>query len=143
MQSNTEHSSSVIGAEGRLRAAFERLKLGTTEALPKGASVTQNNVAREAGLDPSALRKSRFPALVSEIQRHVYDSLPFVTSSAAVTKETRRKNRSLRDRADAFKRQRDIALSMLVQADAKILGLSAEVRELRARLPNPPIGTLA
>jgi len=60
-----------ISAGERYRAAFERLKSNKPERLPKGSSVSQNNVAKEAGSDPSALKKSRFPLLVAEIQKYV------------------------------------------------------------------------
>jgi hypothetical protein len=35
---------------------------------PKARHLSQNNVAKEVGVDPSALRRARFPELVSEIQ---------------------------------------------------------------------------
>jgi len=44
------------------RAAFERLKNNKPERLPKGTPVSQNNVAKEAGSDPSALKKRAFPS---------------------------------------------------------------------------------
>lgn len=55
-------------AELDFSASFERLKYGNTLILPPGSPVSQNNVAREAGRDPSALRKSRYPKLVADIQ---------------------------------------------------------------------------
>lgn len=39
--------------------------------IPKGTPVTQNNVGKEAGSDPSALTKSRFPSLIAEIKTYV------------------------------------------------------------------------
>ena len=53
-------------AELDFSAAFERLKYGNTLILPPGSPVSQNNVAREAGRDPSALRKSRYPRLCTK-----------------------------------------------------------------------------
>lgn len=53
------------------REAFERLKQGNTMILPASSVVTQNNVAREANRDPSALRKHRYPLLVAEIQAYI------------------------------------------------------------------------
>ena len=58
-------------AEANFREAFERLKIGASKVLPGDAQVSQNNVAKEAGCDPSALRKSRFPSLVAEIQNYI------------------------------------------------------------------------
>ena len=57
-------------AENDFRMAFERLKNNTPEVLQPNSSVTQNNVAREAGRDPSALKKNRYPFLISEIQAY-------------------------------------------------------------------------
>ncbi len=61
-------SSKHKAAEANLREALECLKVGAQAVLPAGVPVSQNNVAREAGCNPSALRKSRFPSLVAEIQ---------------------------------------------------------------------------
>lgn len=58
-------------AEEEFRDAFTRLKKGKTTCLSSGSPVTQNNVAREAGRDPSALKKDRYPLLVLEIQAYI------------------------------------------------------------------------
>nr|WP_302685079.1 hypothetical protein [Pseudomonas syringae]UVN17909.1 hypothetical protein pPsy0479a_00077 [Pseudomonas syringae] len=63
-----------MSAEGSFRSAFERLKTDNPSILAKGTPVSQNNVAREAGLDPSALKKARFPELVSEIQQWIHSN---------------------------------------------------------------------
>ena len=60
-----------MSAGEQYRAAFERLKSNKPERLPKGTPVSQNNVAKEAGSDPSALKKARFPLLIAEIQKYV------------------------------------------------------------------------
>lgn len=64
-------SSPDKSAEQRFRDAFDRLKKGNPKVLPYGTPVTQNNVAKEAGLTQGALRKSRFPLLIAEIQQYV------------------------------------------------------------------------
>ena len=61
----------MSSAEIKYREAFERLKKGKPDRLKKGTKVSQNNVAKEAGSDPSALKKQRFPELVREIQTWV------------------------------------------------------------------------
>ncbi|MQT61082.1 hypothetical protein GHO41_27495 [Pseudomonas sp. FSL R10-0399] len=55
-------------AEQGFREAFERLKKDQPIRVPQGTPLSQNLVAKEAGNDPSALKKSRFPDLVAEIQ---------------------------------------------------------------------------
>ena len=65
----------TLSAEARYRQALERLKAGSPTVLPQGTPVTQNNVAREANCDPSALKKARFPALIREIQAYAQSVL--------------------------------------------------------------------
>lgn len=57
MSSSLTSQPQVGAAETAFRAAFLRLKLGKPQVMPKGTPVTQNNVAREAGRDPSALKR--------------------------------------------------------------------------------------
>ncbi|WP_411834610.1 hypothetical protein [Pseudoxanthomonas mexicana] len=126
---------SVMGkAEAAFRAAFLRLKLGKPETLPKGTPVTQNNVAREAGKDPSALKKERFPALVREIQGWIATSGAPLKSSRTPREElraARRRNQSMRDRIEELKRDRDLAQSKLMSAERELLELWREVVSLR------------
>lgn len=130
-------------AETAFREAFERLKTGRTHIVEKGSRPTQNNVAREAGVDPSALKKSRFPGLIEEIQRWSAtfgnDETP---SQSQVNARQRRRNRELKERLDAMKLQRDQALNMLVDADARILELTIENERLKALAPKSNITTL-
>ncbi|MGE1084181.1 hypothetical protein ACQJ0O_18340 [Pseudomonas shirazensis] len=123
-------------AEQQFREAFERLKSDTPLILSKGTQVTQNNVAREAGCDTSALRKKRYPALVSEIQSWVENQENFKKPSETqrITKQ-RKKNRTLSERLAATKITHDIALSMLVEADAKIIELTMENERLKSMIP--------
>lgn len=123
-------------AETAFREAFDRLKRGKPDRLPKGSSVSQNNVAKEAGCDPSALRKSRFPSLVAEIQRWVTEHAPDAPKSQRQTMLAQRgHNRSLREKIEALKIERDHAFSLLVEADAKILDLTMENIRLQSHLP--------
>lgn len=45
-------------AEANFREAVERLKVDAGKLLPMGTPVSQNNVAKEAGCDPTALKKA-------------------------------------------------------------------------------------
>lgn len=90
--------------------------------------VTQNNVAREAGKDPSALKKARFPELVAEIQAYLEAKKPgSVPSTHSALKSTRSRNRKLVEGMEEVKAQRDMALS-------KVLSLRLEVLDLRQQL---------
>lgn len=130
-------------AELRFREALERLISGKTTVLPANSPISQNNVAREAGCDPSALKKSRFPALVREIKAHV--ELKQVSSeniAHKLKKQQRLINRSTREHLADVLQQRDFAQSLLASANQRILELTAEVNMLQQRLDElspPPI----
>lgn len=123
-----------LSAEERFRQAFRRLQTNATKVLKKGTPVSQNNVAKEAGCDPSALRKSRFPSLVREIQAYVElhkDEAPSKRQTTLRQREARQKHRD--QLADVI-RQRDVALSQIASANRRVVELSEEVKMLRLRL---------
>jgi hypothetical protein len=123
-------------AADQYRDAFERLKLNRPQLLPKGTPVTQNNVAKEAGSDPSALKKSRFPSLIVEIKTYVEQHAAVRPPSLnKVNLLARQKSRTLRDRIEQVARQRDQLASLLSEADAKIIELYDRIAELERQLP--------
>ncbi|WP_226507520.1 hypothetical protein [Pseudomonas sp. MWU16-30317] len=123
-------------AADQYRDAFERLKLNRPQLLPKGTPVTQNNVAKEAGSDPSALKKSRFPSLIAEIKTYVEQHAAVRPPSLnKVNLLARQKSRTLRDRIEQVARQRDQLASLLSEADAKIIELYDRIAELERQLP--------
>lgn len=129
-----------VCASDLYRTAFERLKNNEPLRLPKGTQVSQNNVAKEAGSDPSALKKSRFPTLIAEIQKYVEDHIDNPPESAhQVRVSARKKNRSLRERMENVVQQRDHLASLLTEADATILELLDRVAELERTLPSPNV----
>lgn len=134
-----EKQSSLVSrltAVDQYRAAFERLKANNPERLPKGSLVSQNNVAKEAGTDPSSLKKSRFPLLISEIQSYVKEkSFNRPLSVRQIRLHARAKNKKLHDRILQLVEQRDHLVSLLCEADAKILELYDRVLELERQLP--------
>ena len=122
------------------RAAFERLKNNKPERLPKGTPVSQNNVAKEAGSDPSALKKARFPLLIAEIQKYVESHAEERPPSVRqVSLLARKKNRGLRERIEEVTQQRDHLASLLIEADATILELYDRIAELERQLPTPNV----
>lgn len=120
-------------AENRFRQAFERLKAGEPKMLAQETPVTQNNVAREAGCDPSALKKSRFPVLVCEIQAYIELHQEDQLYTGKKIKRLAAK-RSLKERLDDAIRQRDQAQSILASANTRIIDLSEEVQSLQRQL---------
>lgn len=124
-------------AERNFREAFERLKQRNSVRLPKGTRVTKNNVAREAGTVPSALRRDRFPVLTDEIQAWVDEHQDDDSQKSARqrTLAQRSRNRDLREKIDRLEAQRDDALAKLVSAEARIVELTVENQRLCALLP--------
>lgn len=126
-------STSPPSAESEYREAFERLKRGATLRLPQGSPVTQNNVAREANRDPSALKKGRYPRLIREIKAWIEQHPARLQPSPRQSKlAARRRTRSLKERIRDVKTQRDLVSSKLLEADARILELMIENARLTA-----------
>jgi hypothetical protein len=123
-------------AEEYLRDAFERLKNNTPELLPKGTRVSQNNVAREAGSDPSALRKTRYPLLIIEIQDWINKKNidKKLVSKRQKLLNKQRKNRDVKKINADLKKQRDKAVDRIIYANLRILELSEIVDDLRYKL---------
>lgn len=124
-------------AEAKFREAFTRLKMGKTEIVPVGSKVSQNAVAKEAGVLPSALRSSRFPDLCREIgewiEEHKDD--PAQKSGRQRILTERKARRAAQEKILEMKAQRDIALSKLLSAERYIVELTMEIRRLRALSP--------
>lgn len=132
-------SSRSSKAEARFREAFDRLKQGKPQLLPRNTSVSQNNVAKEAGLDPSALKKSRFPALIAEIQAWISIQSTVTTEKHRRAIARRSKARGLRERLQAAEAQRDQLASLLLEADARTLELITENQRLQALIPTTKV----
>lgn len=122
--------------------AFDRLKKNKPDRLPKGSPVSQNNVAKEAGVDPSALRSARYPELSAKIKRWVQEH-PHEDSQSArqATMAKRAATRPLRDRIEALTIQRDKAAARLLDAEAEIVRLLMRIASLEAQLPTPKLVT--
>jgi hypothetical protein len=114
-------------AEQNFREAFERLKSNKPKICPIGTLVSQNNVAKEAGTDPSALKKNRFPTLIAEIQQYVA-TIELPTSNRQKELLKKKKNRSLKEMLEDVTKQRDCLASMLVEADLTILELKDKLK---------------
>jgi hypothetical protein len=132
--------SSNLTAEQCFRQAFERLKANNPKALKPGTPVSQNNVAKEAERDPSALRKSRYPSLIREIQAYVEIHGQDLPSKRQEQLKQREIRAGLKDRLAAIAIQRDIAQSQLVSAQRRIVELAHELQDLREKLDSirPP-----
>ena len=127
-------SSTAETAAQRFKLAFERLKAGKPEVLPVGSPVTQNNVAKEAGTDPTALRKMRYPALIREIQAFI----EFNSQEKNLKKKRREHQKRVKSDLDMrikeLEAQRDEAQSRLMSGEHALLELLQEKAALQARL---------
>ncbi|WP_223460361.1 hypothetical protein [Pseudomonas sp. A-R-26] len=121
-----------MSAESKFREAFQRLKQDCPVNVARGTPISQNNIAREAGLDPSALKKARFPSLIEEIQQWMRDHENITKQSTLKSSAIQRKrNRDLKEKIKDLKAQRDHAISLLLDADTLILKLTKENIQLK------------
>lgn len=116
-------------AEQSFRESFERLKKNKPNILPEGAFVTQNNVAREAGRDPSALKKDRYPLLILEIQAY--------TSTQEEQRQVGKRSKDNRSRTDKqkltdYSKQINRLSSIVAAQNSYIEDLLDEIERLNA-----------
>ena len=121
-------------AESRFREAFARLKAGKPEVLPYGTPVSQNNVAKEAGTDPTALKKARYPALIREIQAHVEISGREIAAQKDRRVRHRQRREDLATKSKNLQAQRDHAQGQLVSAHRRLLELLRENAALKVKI---------
>lgn len=122
-------------AENMFREAFERLKANSPINVPKGSQVSQNNVAKEAGKHPTALKKDRFPLLVLEIQDYLNQSE--LDNELTCKKKQIRKQRSIEQRLKDCKKQRD-KLASICEAQSNLIdSLMDEIDSLKGGSNKP------
>lgn len=114
-------------AEADFRCAFNRLKAGEPINVPVGTPVTQNNVAREAGRDPSALKKARYPQLIKDIQDFISSRSLDAKADLDGLLPTSSDYQQLVEQLEALTLERDMLLSKLFAANERILILNAHV----------------
>jgi len=122
-------STDKKSAELKFRQAFERLKKNKPKVLPAGTPVTQNNVAKEAERDPSALKKDRYPMLVLEIQAYIAAK----RERTAVNKRSSdNRSRVMKQKLADCQKQRDKLSSILAAQDNYIEELLDKIAELES-----------
>jgi hypothetical protein len=126
-------------AERAFRDAFSRLKKGTPTILPSSASVTQNNVAREAGVNPSALKKARFPELVREIQKWVNTNTTLVDHPGS-NEVSKAKIAMLKATIQSLQAERDMMASELLSAKYKMFEQWQKIQRLEAAEETTVVG---
>ena len=118
-------------AEEMFREAFNRLKTNTPVNVPKDTKISQNNVAKEAGKHPTALKKDRFPLLVLQIQDYLKQQE--IDNDILTKKKQLRKQRTLEQRLSDCKKQRDKLASICEAQIQHIEQLQNDVSELEKR----------
>lgn len=129
-----------LTAEERFRQAFERLKANKPNVLARNTPVSQNNVAKEANCDPSALKKARFPSLIREIQAYVEINGQEQPSKRKEQLRQRSARAALKDRLHDVVVQRDLAQSQLISAQRRVIELAYEVEALKRELEQANAG---
>lgn len=122
-------------AEALFREAFERLKVNKPINVKAGTKVSQNNVAKEAGKHPTALKKDRFPLLVLEIQDYLKQQ---ELDSDVINKKKRlRKKRNLEERLSDCIKERDKLAAICEAQNNVIEQLIAEISDLKNSITKP------
>lgn len=107
--------------------AFDRLRHGNPINIPAGSRVTQNNVAREAGRDPSALRSDRYPELLQKIKSYIASEREKLKTKE---KSATNRNRPIEERLADCMRQRDRLQSICHSQQTLIDELLDEIEQL-------------
>ena len=118
-------------AEENYQAAFERLRDGKPRVLPKGTPVSQNNVAKEAGNDPSALKSARFPTVIANIKAWLEIHKSHEELKQKRTRQQREARLDLKAQVSVLKRQRDRLQSQRVRGHEYILELMEQMEALQ------------
>ena len=122
-------------AESMFREAFERLKANSPINVPRGTQVSQNNIAKEAGKHPTALKKDRFPLLVLEVQDYLKQSE--LDNELISKKKQIRKQRTIEHRLKDCKKQRD-KLASICEAQSNLIdSLTDEIDSLKSSRNKP------
>ncbi|HCG1306833.1 hypothetical protein [Pseudomonas aeruginosa] len=116
-------------AEQAFRDAFERLKQNKPEVLPAGSPVTQNNIAREARRDPSALKKDRYPLLILEVQAYTRSQ---TEQRQAKKKTTDNRSKTEKQKLADCRNQRERLSSIVAAQNTYIEDLLDEIERLKA-----------
>lgn len=118
----------ISDSEKKFRDAFKRL-------VDRGEKVTQNKVAIEAGMHPTALKKDRLPLFVLQLQDYI--KTQNINNDISSKKTDRIKRRTLDERYQACKAQRDKLASICESQLNLIEDLQNQICELKAGLSRP------
>lgn len=120
-----------ISAEQLFREAFQRLKNNKPIILSADYTISQNNVAREASRDPTALKIARYPILIDEIKSYI------TSHPSPPTKTNKRhfdnRSRTITQKFDCCKLQRDKLSSIVASQNTYIEELQDEIDRLKSK----------
>lgn len=118
----------ISETEEKFRDAFKRL-------VDRGQKVSQNKVAIEAGMHPTALKKDRLPEFVLELQDYIKSQN--INNELSSKKANRIKRRTSDERYHVCKKQRDKLASICEAQSNLIEDLQNQIAELTAGLSRP------
>lgn len=115
-------------AEIEYRKAFRRVIEGKALRVDKMASPNLASIAREAGKDPSALKKSRYPIFISEVEsfnNNVSSAGERIDRSlSAQLKSARSENKKLRECYEQLTIERDESHSRVLNLQLALVEMS-------------------
>ncbi|WP_321529028.1 hypothetical protein [Sedimenticola selenatireducens] len=114
------------GARNLLNA-FRRLCDGRPLVVPKGSQVSQNNVAKEAGLHPTALKKDRYPELINLIAEYKNTQGLKPKSKTELEKQKAKTSGRLKEELERVRAERDEALSKVTTLMLENLNLRRQI----------------
>lgn len=118
----------ISETEKKFRDAFKRL-------IDRGENVSQNKIAIEAGMHPTALKKDRLPEFVLELQDYIKSQN--INNELSSKKADRIKRRTSDERYQICKKQRD-KLASICEAQSNLIDdLQTQIAELKAGLSRP------
>lgn len=120
--------------------AFKRLATNAPINLGKGTPVTQNNVAKEAGKDPSALKLSRFPGVIKKIKIYLELTSGEELKKRVLNAKVKKGKLSLKARVSALTEELSESQSKLLSVERRLVEALEETAELKEQLDelNPP-----
>ncbi|KIY40750.1 hypothetical protein TZ03_11455 [Pseudomonas sp. 10-1B] len=115
-------------AEFEYRKAFRRIVEGKALRVGKMAPPNLANIAREAGKDPSALKKSRYPIFISEVEsfnNNVNSAGERIDRSLSTQlKAARSENKKLRESYEQLTIERDESHSRVLNLQLALVEMS-------------------
>lgn len=114
--------------------AFRRLATDTPLNLGKGTVVSQNNVAKEAGKDPSALKLNRYPGVIRKIQTYLELTNVDEVKNRARKAKIQKGKLDLKSQVSTLTTQLSASQSKLLSVERRLIEALQEIGDLKREL---------